>query len=186
MRRLSLVAAALVIASIAACESLVTDPVPYGTIRVRAVGRDSQPLPGLEVELYTGFAPHGYHTTNANGVTVFTRVPQQQYGVQMKLGSAYGLLQEILPETSKVVVSGINVTAATDTTFTFSNVTAAKAQAFVVELTVTGSATPTWPAAVEWDDGLDGDPGPGKHLLGFVTFNGGTSWIGVAGASNVS
>lgn len=118
-RRSLFAAVAVVLAALAGCESLVTSPIPYGTIRVRAVGRDSQPLAGVAVELYTGFAPHGYRTTNANGITVFSRVPQQQYGVLLKPGASYGLLQEILPETSIVVISGINVTAATDTTFTF-------------------------------------------------------------------
>jgi len=112
-------AVAVVLAVLGACESLVTTPVPYGTIRVRAIGRDSMPLPGIDVELYTGFAPHGYHTTDANGRTVFTRVPMQQYGVLMKPGAAYGLLQDILPETTQTVISGINVTAATDTLFSF-------------------------------------------------------------------
>jgi hypothetical protein len=117
--RFFLAAAAALLAGITACESLVTDPIPYGKIHVRAVGRDSAPLPGIEVELYTGFAPHGYHTTDANGRTTFSRVPMQQYGILMKPGANYGLLQDILPETSTVVISGINVTAATDTVFTF-------------------------------------------------------------------
>jgi hypothetical protein len=112
------IAAALLV-GVSACESLVTDPVPYGKIHVRAVGRDSAPLPGIRVELYTGFAPHGYHTTDANGRTTFSRVPVQQYGIAVNPGPNYGLLQDILPQTSRTSISGINVTAATDTVFSF-------------------------------------------------------------------
>lgn len=74
-----------------------------------------------------------------------------------------------------------------DTTFTFSGATASKAQGFLLELTISGASTnPTWPASVQWEDGVEADPGPGKHLFGFVTFDGGTSWTGFIGAQAVS
>jgi len=65
-----------------------------------------------------------------------------------------------------------------NSTFTFSNATAAKAQAFVLELTVSSSATQTWPATVDWPSGTAPALPNGRHLLGFVTVDGGTTWSG--------
>lgn len=66
-----------------------------------------------------------------------------------------------------------------DTTFTFSNPTASKAQAFMLELTIASAAVPTWPAAVKWSGGTKPPLGNGIHLIGFVTLDGGTAWKGV-------
>lgn len=73
-----------------------------------------------------------------------------------------------------------------NTTFTFSGATASKAQAFVVELTISSAAVPTWPASVDWSGGTAPTFGNGRHVLGFVTFNGGTVWTGLVGALNAS
>lgn len=72
----------------------------------------------------------------------------------------------------------------TNSTFTFSNPTATKAQAFVVELTISSAAVPTWPAAVKWGNGFNPSSslGNGTHVLGFLTFDGGTTWTGLLGA----
>jgi hypothetical protein len=69
---------------------------------------------------------------------------------------------------------------------TFSNVTASKAQAFVLNLTITSAAVPTWPAAVQWSGGTEPELGNGRHLLGFVTDDGGTIWTGVLIGFNLS
>lgn len=71
---------------------------------------------------------------------------------------------------------------ATNSTFTFSNPTASKAQAFVFELTITSAAVPTWPANVEWAGSTTPVLGNGRHVLGFVTFDGGTTWTGMVGS----
>lgn len=73
-----------------------------------------------------------------------------------------------------------------NTTFTFSNATASKAQAFAVLLTITSAAVPSWPAAVKWPGGTKPTLGNGSHVLGFVTFDGGTTWAGILVAFNVS
>jgi hypothetical protein len=70
----------------------------------------------------------------------------------------------------------------TNSTFTFSNPTASKAQGFVLELTITSAAVPTWPASVNWTGGTTPTLGNGVHILGFITFNGGTDWYGFVGA----
>jgi hypothetical protein len=66
-----------------------------------------------------------------------------------------------------------------NTTFTFTGATASKAQAFLLELTITSSAIPTWPAAVDWSGSTAPSLGYGKHDIGFFTLNGGTTWTGV-------
>lgn len=73
-----------------------------------------------------------------------------------------------------------------NTTFTFTNVTASKAQAFLLELTISSAAVPTWPAAVKWASSLDPSAslGNGVHDIGFFTLDGGTSWTGVVVARN--
>lgn len=73
-----------------------------------------------------------------------------------------------------------------NTTFTFSGTTALKAHAFLLLIAIANSAVPTWPASVTWEEGVAADPGNGTHLLGFVTIDGGTSWVGMVGAFNVS
>lgn len=74
----------------------------------------------------------------------------------------------------------------TNSTFTFSNVTASKAQAFILELTVSSAAVPTWPAAVKWSGGVAPTLGNGKHDVGFLTLDGGTTWTGILAATGVS
>lgn len=72
----------------------------------------------------------------------------------------------------------------TGAAFTFSNATASKAQAFVLELTISSAAVPTWPASVTWGGGVDPSSalGNGRHVIGFVTFDGGTTWTGMLGS----
>lgn len=69
----------------------------------------------------------------------------------------------------------------TDSTFTFSNITASKAQVVLLRLTISSGAVPTWPAAVMWPSGTEPVFGNGTHLVGFVTFDGGTTVDGVLG-----
>lgn len=70
-------------------------------------------------------------------------------------------------------------TLSASSSITFSNATASKAQGFLLLLTISSSAVPTWPASVEW--AYSAEPGleNGKHLLSFVTLDGGTAWTGV-------
>jgi len=69
-----------------------------------------------------------------------------------------------------------------NTTFTFSNATGAVAQGFAVRLTISSGAVDTWPASVKWAGGTKSTLGNGSHVLGFLTFDGGTTWIGMLGA----
>lgn len=73
-----------------------------------------------------------------------------------------------------------------NTTFTFTGAVAGKAQAFLLEVTITSSAVPTWPASVDWAGGATPPLPNGRSLLAFLTLNGGTSWTGIVLAMNVS
>lgn len=73
-----------------------------------------------------------------------------------------------------------------DSTFTFSNAVAAKAAAFIVDLTITSAAVPTWPATVIWAGGNEPTFGNGRHLVGFITTDGGTTWFGKLGIQAAS
>lgn len=66
-----------------------------------------------------------------------------------------------------------------NTSFTFSNATAASGQAFALELTISSGAVPTWPSNVKWAGGVAPSLANGRHVLGFVTFNGGAVWTGI-------
>lgn len=74
----------------------------------------------------------------------------------------------------------------TNSTFTFSNATASKGQAFALKLTISSAAVPTWPASVDWDSGTAPTLGNGVHILGFLTFDGGTIWYGTVLVFNAS
>jgi hypothetical protein len=75
-----------------------------------------------------------------------------------------------------------------NSTFTFANATASKGQAFILFLTISSAAVPTWPAAVKWAGGVNPSSGlgNGSHELGFTTPDGGTTWVGHVGAKAYS
>lgn len=73
-----------------------------------------------------------------------------------------------------------------DTTFTFTNPTASKAQGFSIRLTKSGGANDTWPASVKWTGGVKPLIGDGTHVVGFLTFDGGTEWIGLLLATGLA
>lgn len=72
-----------------------------------------------------------------------------------------------------------------NTTFTFTNPVAGKAQAFVLTLTISSAAVPTWPAAVKWGGGTSPTLGNGVHVLGFLSLDG-TNFTGFVGAKAVA
>lgn len=74
-------------------------------------------------------------------------------------------------------------TLASNGTFTISNMSGT-GRAFVLQLTISGGAVPTWFAGVTWDSGVVPGFSNGTHLIGFVTFDGGTTWRGTIGGRN--
>lgn len=65
-----------------------------------------------------------------------------------------------------------------NSTFTMTGWTASKAQGFMLKLTTSSGAVPTWPAAVEWTGGVAPTLGNGTHLIGFISDDGGTTIYG--------
>jgi hypothetical protein len=71
-------------------------------------------------------------------------------------------------------------TISSNSTFTFSNVPAAKSYGFTLEITLT-SGTITWPAAVKFPSNATPLLSTGKtHLFMFLTDDGGSRWRGAA------
>lgn len=69
-------------------------------------------------------------------------------------------------------------TISADSTFTFSNAPASRAYTFLLELNQT-SGIVTWPASVQWPNGVAPTLTTGKtHLFCFTTDDGGTRWRG--------
>lgn len=71
---------------------------------------------------------------------------------------------------------------AANSTFTFSGAVASMAQAFLLQLTISSAAVPTWPASVTWGGATAPTLGNGRHQLTFLTLDGGTSWTGAVRA----
>jgi len=72
-------------------------------------------------------------------------------------------------------------TITTTTTFTVSNVpSSGTAESFILDLTNGGSATITWWSGVKWTGGLSPAlTASGRDVLGFFTYDGGTTWTGL-------
>lgn len=68
-------------------------------------------------------------------------------------------------------------------TFTFSNATASVGQGFIVYLTISSAAVPTWPASVKWPGGVVPTLPNGLNEIGFTTKDGGTTWMGHIGGT---
>lgn len=75
-----------------------------------------------------------------------------------------------------------------NTALTFSNATASKGMAFIVDLTISSAAAPSWPSSVDHPGGTNPSAslGNGRHLLGFISSDGGTTWVMVVVAKNIS
>jgi len=77
-------------------------------------------------------------------------------------------------------------TLASDTTYTLSN--AGDVQSFQLEVTGASTYTITWPSSIEWKNGLAPlAPATGEtDLYTFLTDDGGTSYVGLKTADNIS
>jgi hypothetical protein len=84
-------------------------------------------------------------------------------------------------EMDLAVGSGWTLTATGDITFSFANPTADRMYGIVLRITNGGAHTITWPASVQWAGGTEPTlTSSGTDIVGFVTLDGGTSWIGGA------
>lgn len=75
-----------------------------------------------------------------------------------------------------------------NTPFTFSNlpVTDLDGMAFAVRLTISNAAVPSWPASVKWPGGTKPPLPNGTHLIGFLSFDNGTTWDAILGGVGFS
>lgn len=84
-------------------------------------------------------------------------------------------------ELDLAVGTGWTVTATGDITFTIANPTADLMYGIVVKITNGGAHTIVWPAAVKWAGGVAPTlTTSGTDIVGFVTLDGGTTWVGGA------
>lgn len=97
MRRPVAVIALLMTTLVAvACESLITKPSLYGTIRAEVRRRDGTPIAGARVQLYTGQRPMGFAVTDVNGAYTFVDVPDGLYGVRTFPPTGYFNVQSVI------------------------------------------------------------------------------------------
>lgn len=95
-RAIVLITSVLATLVVAACESLITKPSLYGTIRAEVKRRDGTPIAGAQVQLYTGQRPIGFATTDANGAYTFVDVADGVYGLRTFPPAGYFNIQSVI------------------------------------------------------------------------------------------
>ena len=92
------------------CERLITRPSLYGSVTVVVTRRDSTPIPGAGLLLYTGQRPMGYGSTDAAGRYRFEEVPEGAYGVRATPPAGYVPMETLFaPERPSEFVDGLTV-----------------------------------------------------------------------------
>src|SRR6476660_7516795 len=79
-----------------ACDSMLTKPSLYNSVRVIVTQRDGTGVPGAGLVLYTGQRHMGYATTDSSGEFTFMRVPQGVYGVTAIPPDNYALMETLV------------------------------------------------------------------------------------------
>ena len=132
-------------------------------------------------------------TGGAGSKDVFVTYPAEKSVNQNEDGNVeiVGLIEK------KVVISASDIdltlgnyftkTIAANTTFTVSNIAATSlVSAFVLELTDGGAYTVTWFSGVTWPQGYPPNlTAAGVDVLGFFTFDAGTTWRGFVLGNNM-
>ena len=78
------------------CADIVTDILEYGSVEVETARRNGDPVPGVELLLYTGPHARGMGTTDASGRHRFEFVPPNVYGVRATPPEGYARPEELL------------------------------------------------------------------------------------------
>lgn len=116
-RRLLALFAALL--AVAACEGMLTDAQPYGSVTVRATSRSGAPLPNIRADLFAGGDRFAFGLTDANGLVHFRLVAPGSYGVAMALPKDYVDLSQHTPSGQGTIKAPIGVERGRDTTVAF-------------------------------------------------------------------
>lgn len=80
----------------AACDSMISKPSLYGTVLAQVFRRDSTPITGAKLTLYTGQRPVGYAITDGSGVFRFANIPDGTYGVRVLPPPGYIGIHELV------------------------------------------------------------------------------------------
>lgn len=96
-----------------ACDSLVSKPSLYGSLQVRVTRRDSTPVPGAALQLYTGQRPMVYAATDAGGSFTFADVPEGVYGVRATPPPGYVGIESLIGGAESAVHDQIEMTGGT-------------------------------------------------------------------------
>lgn len=83
-------------------------------------------------------------------------------------------------ELDLALATGWTLTATGDITFSFTNETAGKMYGVALKIVNGGLHTLIWPASVKWAGGTAPTLTNGTDIVGLVTLDGGTSWVGGA------
>lgn len=132
----TLAAALLAVAAlVGACDSALTDPAPYGTIRAVARTRAGEAIAGASAVLYTGQRPMGYGTSDSTGTVIFTRVPEGLYGVLLMVPDPYRTIGTLTGASGGDYLDGLRLATEVDTTvsFTFLKVGSGRIEARVID-----------------------------------------------------
>jgi len=130
---------------------------------------------------------------STGGTLGINRTPSSTYKLDVNGGTRTTFLVE-----SEVSLSGTAIDVSTggyfaktisgSTTFTVANVpSSGNGISFILDLTNGGSAAITWWSGVKWANGTAPTlTAAGRDVLGFYTYDGGTTWTGLVLAKNVS
>lgn len=142
-------AAVLAVLLLAACADLITNTQPYGSIEVTAVLTNGDPLPGVQLMLYTSVRTMAYGSTGPDGKYVFKFVPEGAYGVQAIPPNGYSRAAG-----TPRYIDGLHMSIRGHKSLKFTYVQSGSAVAARVEddtgAPVPGAGQPSTPAAAWW------------------------------------
>jgi hypothetical protein len=119
--RQRVLAAVAVLAVMAmACDHLLTKPLMYTSVNVRALRRDGTPIGGVPLVLFTGQRPMAYDSTNGAGTALFQLVPAGPvYGLQASAPAGFAFPELLLGGPPTDVIAGFALSADSAPHFTF-------------------------------------------------------------------
>lgn len=105
----ALLSLSLSLAYLAACDALLTKPSLYNTVEVIATRRNGDPIPGVDLSLYTGQRAMDHGVTGPDGRLSFHKVPQGEYGVFATPPAGYDAIEHLAGGPPSVFVDGLHL-----------------------------------------------------------------------------